>query len=63
MVGNRGETKETMEQTFQLARRLGSDTAQFYPLLPFPGTEAYAWAKATTISGADMPIMSRRTAS
>lgn len=45
MVGNRGETKETMEQTFQLARRLGSDTAQFYPLLPFPGTEAYAWAK------------------
>ena len=46
MVGNRGETKETMEQTFQLARRLGSDTAQFYPLLPFPGTEAYAWAKS-----------------
>ena len=35
-----------MEQTFQLARRLGSDTAQFYPLLPFPGTEAYAWAKS-----------------
>ena len=45
MVGNKGETKETMEQTFELAMRLNADTAQFYPLLPFPGTEAYAWAK------------------
>lgn len=45
MVGNRGETKETMEETFQLALKLGTDTAQFYPLLPFPGTEAYFWAK------------------
>lgn len=45
MVGNNGETKETMEETFQLALRLNTDTAQFYPLLPFPGTEAYFWAK------------------
>lgn len=45
MVGNNGETKETMEETFQLALRLNTDTAQFYPLLPFPGTEAYGWAK------------------
>lgn len=45
MVGNQGETKETMEETFQLALKLNTDTAQFYPLLPFPGTEAYAWAK------------------
>lgn len=45
MVGNNGETKETMEETFQLALRLNTDTAQFYPLLPFPGTEAYDWAK------------------
>lgn len=45
MVGNNGETHETMEDTFQLAIKLNTDTAQFYPLLPFPGTEAYAWAK------------------
>lgn len=45
MVGNRGETRETMEETFQLALKLNTDTAQFYPLLPFPGTEAYFWAK------------------
>ena len=46
MVGNQGETKETMEETFKLALELNADTAQFYPLLPFPGTEAYAWAKS-----------------
>lgn len=45
MVGNNGETRETMEETLKLALRLNTDTAQFYPLLPFPGTEAYFWAK------------------
>ena len=45
MVGNKGETKETMQETLNLALELDTDTAQFYPLLPFPGTEAYAWAK------------------
>ena len=45
MVGNEGETPETMKETFQLAMELNTDTAQFYPLLPFPGTEAYAWAR------------------
>ena len=45
MVGNKGETKETMQETLNLALTLNTDTAQFYPLLPFPGTEAYFWAK------------------
>ena len=45
MVGNNGETKETMQETLELALKLNTDTAQFYPLLPFPGTEAYVWAK------------------
>ncbi len=45
MVGNKGETKETMQETLRLALELDTDTAQFYPLLPFPGTEAYYWAK------------------
>ena len=46
MVGNKGETRETMQQTLELALKLNTDTAQFYPLLPFPGTEAYMWAKS-----------------
>ncbi len=45
MVGNEGETKESMQETLKLAMELNADTAQFYPLLPFPGTEAYIWAK------------------
>lgn len=46
MVGNNGETKATMQETLRLALELNTDTAQFYPLLPFPGTESYEWAKA-----------------
>lgn len=45
MVGNKGETKETMENTLKLALRLNTDTAQFFPLIPYPGTEAYDWAR------------------
>lgn len=44
MIGNKGENVDTMKQTLQLAMELNTDTAQFYPLLPFPGTEAYVWA-------------------
>lgn len=45
MVGNQGETKETMNQTLKLALKLNTDTAQFFPLIPYPGTEAYEWAR------------------
>lgn len=45
MVGNQGETKETMEATLKAAMRFKTDTAQFFPLIPYPGTGAYAWAK------------------
>ena len=45
MVGNRGETHETMRETLAAALRFKTDTAQFFPLIPYPGTEAYAWAK------------------
>lgn len=45
MVGNQGETRETMAQTLKLALKLNTDTAQFFPLIPYPGTEAYEWAK------------------
>ena len=46
MVGNQGETKETMQDTLRLALELNTDTAQFFPLIPYPGTEAYDHAKA-----------------
>ena len=46
MAGNRGETRETMEKTLGLAKRLNPDTAQFYPLMVYPGTKAYEWARS-----------------
>ncbi|OQA08758.1 MAG: coproporphyrinogen III oxidase [bacterium ADurb.Bin374] len=46
MVGLPGETRVTLQQTLQFALRLPLDTAQFYPLMVYPGTEAYDWAKA-----------------
>lgn len=45
MMGNRGETLGTMRQTLDLAKKLNTDTAQFFPLMVYPGTEAYEWAK------------------
>ena len=45
MVGNKGETKETMNETLRLALELNTDTAQFYTLHVYPGTEAYNWMK------------------
>ena len=43
MVGLPGETRETMEETLNLAMRLNPDTVQFYPVMIYPGTEAYTW--------------------
>jgi len=45
MVGNKGETKETMLKTLEFAKELNPDTAQFFPIMVYPGTEAYKWAK------------------
>lgn len=45
MVGNPGETKETLEETLKYAKKLNPDTAQFYPVMVYPGTEAYKWAE------------------
>ncbi len=45
MVGNPGETKETMMETLKFAKSLRMDTAQFFPLIVYPGTEAWTWAK------------------
>lgn len=45
MVGFPGETRETMQKTLALALHLRPDSAQFYPVMPFPGTTYYQWAR------------------
>src|SRR5262249_46662494 len=45
MVGFPGETRATMEKTLALALHLRPDSAQFYPVMPFPGTSYYKWAR------------------
>ncbi len=45
MVGNPGETKETMNETLEFSKKLRLDTVQYFPLIVYPGTEAYAWAR------------------
>ncbi len=46
MVGNPGETRETVKRTLTFAKELNPDTAQFFPLMVYPGTAAYEWARA-----------------
>lgn len=41
MVGFPGETTETIKKTIDLAIALNPDTVQFYPVMVYPGTEAY----------------------
>jgi radical SAM superfamily enzyme YgiQ (UPF0313 family) len=45
MLGLPGETEETIRKTIDFAKKLNPDTAQFFPLIVYPGTEAYEWAK------------------
>jgi anaerobic magnesium-protoporphyrin IX monomethyl ester cyclase len=46
MAGNPGETPETLKKTLDLAKRLNPDTAQFFPVMLYPGTEAYELARS-----------------
>ncbi len=43
MLGNKGETKETIRKTIDFAKELDPDTAQFFPIMVYPGTEAYEY--------------------
>jgi len=45
MAGNRGETRDTLEQSLEMALVLGDDTMQFFPLMVYPGTDDYEWAR------------------
>jgi anaerobic magnesium-protoporphyrin IX monomethyl ester cyclase len=44
MAGTPGETRQTLMRTLEQALKLDTDTAQFFPLMVYPGTEAFAWA-------------------
>jgi anaerobic magnesium-protoporphyrin IX monomethyl ester cyclase len=46
MAGNRGETNETLEESLRLALEMRDDTMQFFPLMTYPGTQDYEWAKS-----------------
>jgi radical SAM superfamily enzyme YgiQ (UPF0313 family) len=43
MVGNKGETDETLQKTLAFAKKLNPDTAQFYHIMVYPGTDAYRY--------------------
>ncbi len=45
MVGNLNETPASMEKTLRFAKKLRPDTAQFFPIMVYPGTVAYQEAK------------------
>ena len=45
MVGNLNETPASMEKTLSFAKKLRPDTAQFFPIMVYPGTQAYQDAK------------------
>jgi anaerobic magnesium-protoporphyrin IX monomethyl ester cyclase len=45
MVGNLNETPASMEKTLQFAKALRPDTAQFFPIMVYPGTTAYEEAR------------------
>jgi radical SAM superfamily enzyme YgiQ (UPF0313 family) len=45
MLGNPGETEETMKENIRFAIDLDPDLAQFNITTPFPGTEMFRWAE------------------
>ncbi|MBI4688601.1 MAG: cobalamin B12-binding domain-containing protein [Nitrospirae bacterium] len=44
IIGNPEETKEDIQQTFDLAKEIKADYTAFYFLTPYPGTEIYDMA-------------------
>jgi radical SAM superfamily enzyme YgiQ (UPF0313 family) len=45
IFGLPGETEATMEETIEYSLTLPLETAQFYPLMVYPGTDCYEWAR------------------
>ncbi len=45
ILGLLTDTKKSMRKTLEFAKQLNCDTAQFYPLMVYPGTQDYETAK------------------
>ena len=45
ILGLPDDTPESMQATIDFAKELNPNTSQFYPLMVYPGTEAFRWAK------------------
>ena len=45
VLGNPGETHQSMRRTLDFAKKLNPDTAQFFPMIVYPGTAMYQWAQ------------------
>jgi radical SAM superfamily enzyme YgiQ (UPF0313 family) len=45
MIGNLNENRASMEKTLKFAMELKPDTAQFFPIMVYPGTESFRQAK------------------
>ncbi|HPI03270.1 MAG TPA: radical SAM protein [Candidatus Goldiibacteriota bacterium] len=45
MLGNPGDTEETLQQTIDFSIKLDADLAMYNITTPFPGTEMYKWAQ------------------
>ncbi|MCF7957808.1 MAG: B12-binding domain-containing radical SAM protein [Phycisphaerae bacterium] len=45
VLGNPGETHATMRKTLDFAKQLQPDTAQFFPMIVYPGTAMHQWAR------------------
>ena len=46
LFGGANETRQSMRDTLEMAKRMKLDTAQFFPIMVYPGTRAYEEAKA-----------------
>jgi len=45
VLGNPQETPRSMQATLAFAKELNPDTVQFFPMMVYPGTRMYDWAK------------------
>ncbi len=43
LVGFPGETRRSMQELYRWARHIRPDSAQFYPVMPYPGTGAWRY--------------------
>ena len=45
MVSNIGESRDTLENILKFSKEINPDTAQFFPIMVYPGTSDYEYFK------------------